>query len=307
MPDFRSKFRLKVSRRVVEAFYFYLFISPWALGFLVFSLGAMVFSLAMSFTEWDMLRSSHFVGLGNYMELFKDRRYLHSLRVTAFYTFGSVPLSLISGLAVAMLLNQKIKGMTIFRTMFYLPSLVSGVAAALLWTWIFNPEFGLLNWILALVGIQGPGWVFDPDWALPSLILMNLWGIGGGMVIYLAGLQGIPTALYEAAEIDGAGAWHRFRFVTIPMMTPVIFFNAIMGIIGSFQVFTSALIMTSGGPADATLFNVLYIYQQGFQAFHMGYASAIGWILFIVILGFTFLIFKSSAAWVYYAGELKGR
>jgi multiple sugar transport system permease protein len=297
--------RLRLSQ--IEAVHFYLFISPYLLGLVSLTLGAVLFSLGMSFTDWRLGREVSFIGLGNFIRALQtDPVFWQSLRVTAFYSFVAVPLNLTVGMGVAMLLNQKVKGMTIFRTIFYLPSLVGGVAISLLWVWIFNPEFGLLNWLLSLVGIRGPEWIFSPDWALPAFVLMNLWTIGSGMLINLAGLQAIPTHLYEAAEIDGASVWQRFRHVTLPMMSPVIFFNLIIGIIASFQIFTQAYVMTNGGPANATLFYVLHLYRNAFEYLNMGYASALAWILFVVILFFTLLVFRSSALWVFYQGEIQG-
>jgi multiple sugar transport system permease protein len=229
----------------------------------------------------------------------------YSLKVTAIYSFGSVPLTIVLSMIIAMLLNQRIVGLSYWRTVYFLPSVVSGVAVAMLWSLLFSPQAGLINRTLALVGIQGPSWLGSPDWALPSLILMSLWGVGGGMVLYLAGLQGIPTELYEAAEIDGANAWHRFRNVTIPMMSPVLLFTLVMGVIGSFQVFTQVYVMTGGGPAKATLVYGLHLYRQAFQSLQMGYGSAMAWLLFLVILVLTGLIFRSSPAWVYFEAERK--
>jgi multiple sugar transport system permease protein len=204
---------------------------------------------------------------------------------------------------LAVLLNQDVRGLSIYRTIFYLPSVVSGVAVAMLWLWVFNPELGVVNSLLGIVGIEGPKWFASSKWALTTFIITSLWGIGGGMVIYLAGLQGVPTSLYEAAELDGATAWHRFWHITIPMTSPVIFFNLIMGIIGSFQVFTGGYVITNGGPANATLFYVLYLYRNAFQYFKMGYASALAWILFIVILVLTLLMFRLVGGLVYYEGS----
>ena len=206
---------------------------------------------------------------------------------------------------VAILMNQRIWGIHVFRTIFYLPSSISGVPVALLWMWIFSPEFGILNTGLRLFGIEGPQWLFDPVWVIPAFIVMSLWGIGGGMVIFLAGLQGIPQHLYEAAELDGAGAVAKFWNVTFPMMSPIIFFNLIMSIIGSFQTFTQAFVMTKGGPANASLFYVLYLYRNAIGYFKMGYGSAMAWLLFLIILALTLLVFKSSPLWVYYEAEVR--
>jgi multiple sugar transport system permease protein len=285
---------------------FHLFISPWTIGFLCLTLGPIIYSLYLSFMEWDIINSPKYVGADNYVRaLAGDALFYKSIRVTFYYTFLSVPLQLILGFSVALLMNQKIRGMRILRTIYYLPSLISGVAMAVLWLWIFHPNFGLINDVLSVFGFEGKNWLMDVKWAVPALILMSLWGIGGSMVIYLAGLQDIPASLYEAAEMEGARRWHKLRYVTIPMMTPVIFFNLIMGIIGSFQTFTQAFIMTEGGPKDATLFYVLKLYNHAFLWFEMGYASALAWILFLILLIFTAIVFRSSSMWVYYEGEVK--
>jgi multiple sugar transport system permease protein len=280
----------------------YLYALPWFIGFTVFTAGPIIASFLLSFTNWDLIRPAEWIGFGNYNTLLEDPLFWQSLKVTSIYALFSVPLGILGGLAIAVLMNQKIKGLSVFRTIYYLPAVVSGVAVSLLWSWIFNPDFGVLNYLLSLIGLNGPGWIYDEKWALPSLIIMSLWGVGGGMVIYLAGLQGVPTELYEAAIIDGASSWRRFWSITIPMISPVIFFQLIMGIIGSFQIFTQAYIMTGGGPNNATLFYVLYLYRNAFQWFKMGYASALAWVLFIVILILTIIQFKLANRWVYYEG-----
>ncbi len=286
-----------------EAIEGYLFVAPLLVGLIVFTAGPMLASLAISFCKYDIFSAPEFIGLGNYRELFRDPLFWQSLKVTAIYSFVSVPLGLTLGLAVAILMNQKIRGIAIFRTIYYLPAVVSGVAVALLWIWIFDPSYGLGNVVLRAFGLPPIAWLSDTRTALLSLILMSLWGVGGGMVIYLAGLQSVPQHLYEAASLDGANVMQKFRHVTIPMLTPVIFYNLIMGIIGSFQVFTQAFVMTNGGPVNSTLFYVLYLFRQAFNYFHMGYASAMAWVLFVIILVLTMLVFKSSAMWVYYEGE----
>lgn len=245
--------------------------------------------------------SSRFIGFKNYLDLFRiDPLFWQSLKVTGIYTLIGVPLRLALALAIALLLNQKIKALALFRTIYYLPTVVSGVAVAVLWSWVFNGEFGILNYVLSKFGIQGPMWLADINWALPALIIMSLWGIGAPMIIFLAALQGVPTQLYEAAQLDGANTFQKFLKITIPLISPVIFFNLIINIIASFQVFTQAYIMTEGGPAHATLLYVFYLFKNGFEEFHMGYASAMAWILFFIILAFTLLIFKSSSTWVHY-------
>ncbi|MGC8890844.1 MAG: carbohydrate ABC transporter permease [bacterium] len=294
MKEYRSKLARK------EAIEGYLYAIPWFIGFVVFTTGPIIASFLLSFTNWDLVRTPKWIGFGNYKTLIEDPLFWRGLKVTSIYAAFSVPLGIAGGLAIAVLMNQKIKGLSTFRTIYYLPAVVSGVAVSLLWSWIFNPDFGVLNYLLSLVGIKGPGWIYDERWALPSLIIMSLWGVGGGMVIYLASLQGVPTELYEAAIIDGASSWRRFWSITVPMISPVIFFQLIMGIIGSFQVFTQAYIMTNGGPNYATLFYVLYLYQNAFQWFKMGYASALAWVLFLVILILTFVQFRIANYWVYY-------
>lgn len=288
-----------------EAIAGYLFILPWLVGFFVFQVGAMIASMGISFTRTDMLTGYHWIGLTNYAQMPQDGLFWKSLVVTAYYTFASVPLSTAVALVIALVLNQGLMAQGFYRTVYYLPSIVSGVAVAILWAWIFNPSFGLLNYGLALLGIEGPRWLFSEEWAMPAFIIMSLWGAGGSMLLYLAGFQGIPTTLYEAARIDGATGRHTFWHITLPMVSPVIFFNVIMGIIGSFQVFTSSFIMTNGGPNNATLTYVLFLYRKAFQQMNFGYASALAWVLFAITLVFTLLVFRSSAAWVYYEGEAK--
>ena len=302
--------RQGMSRMAVrEAIEGYLSISPWLLGLLIFTLGPIFASFYLSLTDYEVVKPPVFAGLSNYRRLVGDRLFWQSLKVTSTYVFVSIPLSITLAFMVALLMNQKVKLLGFYRTAYYMPNLVPAVGSAILWIWLLNPEFGLINQFLrGVVGIENPPlWLSHTKWALPALIIMSLWGVGGPMLIYLAGLQGIPTDLYEAAEIDGAGAVARFRHVTVPQMTPVIFFNLVMGIIGSFQVFTAGYIMTGGGPRYATLFYVLYLYNNAFSYFRMGYASALAWVLALIILFFTLLVFRSSAAWVYYEGELRGR
>lgn len=283
----------------------YLFMAPWLIHLLVLIVGAMLFSLGVSFFETDFLTKTRFVGLNNYQQMFSDPLFWKSMRNTAYYTFGMVPLAVIFALLIALLLNQKVKFLGVYRTLYYLPSIVSGVAIAILWGYLLNPRFGLINRVLAVLGIEGPQWIYSQKWAIPAFILMGVWGAGGSMLLYLAGLQGVPTVLYEAATIDGANAWQRFWRITLPMITPTIYFNFLISMIGAWQVFTQAYIMTSGGPNNATLTLVLYLYRKGFEQFHFGYASAIAWALFIIVLIFTLLVVRSSEAWVYYEGELK--
>ena len=286
-----------------EAIAFYLCISPWLLGFLLFVLGPMIASLVLSFTRWDLLSSARFVGLRNYQKMFtRDPLFVQALKVTAIYTAVYVPMELAGGLALALIMNQDLKFVGVFRTIYYLPSVLPGVAFVVLWMWILHPDVGLINTVLSYAGIEGPRWLVDPDWALFALLIMSTWGLGRSMVIYLASLQGVPRHLYEAASIDGANRWQSFWRITLPMLTPTIFFNLVLSVISTFQTFTSAFVSTDGGPLDATLFYVLYIFRQAFQFFSMGYASALAWLLFVIIFVLTFLVVRSSDRWVYYEG-----
>jgi multiple sugar transport system permease protein len=298
--------RFKISLTQKEAIWGYFFIFPWILGFLILRLGPMIASFIFSFTEYTILKPPKFIGFGNFIKMFtNDPNFWAALKVTLTYAIFAVPIGIILSLMIALLLNQKVPGMAIWRTVYYLPSVVSGVAIAMLWVWIFHSQFGLINVVLHAFGIQGPAWLGDPTWALPSLIIMSFWGIGGMMVINLAGLQGIPTELYEAASIDGANAWARFWNVTIPMLSPILFFSLVMGVIDSFQYFTNAFVMTNGGPGRSTLFYNLFLYQNAFRYYKMGYASALAWVMFLLILVLTVFIFKSSPYWVYYEGLAK--
>lgn len=293
-----------MSQRMRDNIAGFLFISPWLLHFFVLIASAMGYSLWISLNETDLF-TWKFIGLANYTRMFKDPLFWKSLRVTAYYTFTLVPLGIVIALSIAILMNQKVAFQGAWRTLYYLPSVVQGVAVALLWGYVLNPRFGLLNLGLQRLGIEGPRWLYSEQWAVPGFILMGLWGAGGAMLLYLAGLQGIPTALYEAAQIDGANSWHRFWAVTIPMLTPTIYFNLLINIIASFQVFTQAYVLTQGGPNNATLTQVLYLYRKGFQDFQFGYASALAWALFVIIMVFTILVVRSSESWVHYEGELK--
>ncbi len=309
----------KLARR--EALWFYFFISPFLIGFLLFRGGPIIGSLLISFTDYQPgNEATEFVGFINYTKLFADKVWFKSLQVSSYYTLLSVPLGLVASLGLALLLNTKnMPFLGVFRTLYYIPSLVaSSVAVALLFTWLLNPSFGIVNYVIrTLVGTEGimplgiipPKWFFDPNWVVPSFVLLSLWGFGGSMLIYLAGLQGVPTTLYEAATIDGANTWQKFRNVTIPMISPVILFTFITGIIGSFQVFTPAYIISGsvsggggafGGPAYASMFYVLYLYLNAFRRFRFGFAAAQAWILFIIILILTILALKASREAVYY-------
>lgn len=287
---------------------FYLFISPWLIGFVLFWAGPIVASFVLSFTDWNLLGDPKWVGFANFTKMAADKFFAIALVNTLYYGIGSVILGVAVAFMSALLLNQKVYGQAMFRTIFYLPSVVSGIAVALLWLNIFNPDFGLLNQLLSRLGVQNPpGWLVSTQWAMPALIIMSVWGAGGSMVIYLAGLQSIPEHLYEAASIDGAGRWTKFWNITVPMMSPVIFFNLITGFITSLQAFVQILVMTDGGPANATLVYGLYLYRNAFRLFQMGYASALSWALFVVIILITVVQFALAGRWVYYEGEVAGR
>ncbi len=295
-----------------EAITFYICVAPWILGFLFFTVGPMLASLYLGFTNWDILTPPKFIGLSNYAQALADPNVGISLRVTLTYAVTSVPLRLLTALLLAMLLNEATRGVSIFRTAFYLPAIVSSVAAAVLWQWILNPAYGPVNGFLALLGIQGPKWFTDPDYALMALVIMSPWGVGGEMLIFLAGLKGIPKQLYESAELDGAGPFARFFSVTLPMLNPTLFFNLVMAIIGSFQTFDTAYVISTaraghpGDPLNSTLFYMIYLYNAAFSNQEMGYASALGWILFLIIMVATMLVLRTSRSWVYYEAERKG-
>ena len=303
---------MRSARRGPRTLAGYAFIAPWLAGFLLFTLGPMVVSLAASFTSWSMLSSPTWVGLENYERIVSDDPlFVESVWNTLVYVALSLPLTTLLALGLALLLNRNLPGIKLFRTLFFLPSITNLVAVSVLWLWIFNPEFGLLNAGLRAVGLEGPLWLQSEAWAKPALVLMALWGVGGSMIIFLAALQGVPQELYEAAALDGAGAGRRFFHITLPMISPALFFSVVMSLIGGFQVFTQAFVMTGtaqpgseGGPNNATLFMVLYLYKKAFQDFRMGYASALAWILFLVILIVTLLQKRASQGWVYYeAGD----
>jgi multiple sugar transport system permease protein len=283
-----------------------LFIAPWIFGFLAFTLGPLIYSLIISFFDWPIVGKATFVGLGNYKTMFTDDPlFWQSLLVTAKFALLFVPLNLVVALLLAMLLNQNVKGHSFFRTFFYLPSVISGVALAMIWAWVFNGEYGILNYFLSLFGIHGPDWLNSTSWALVAMVIASLWGQGQMMLIFLTGLKAIPKELYEAASIDGAGKFTQFFKITIPMLTPTILFNLITTIISAFQQLTLALVLTGGGPLRSTYFYAMYEYENAFKYFKMGYSSANAWFMFIIVLVLTMLVFKSSSAWVYYEGEVK--
>ncbi len=289
--------------RQKEIFWGYFFTLPAILGLLLWTIGPMLASLYFSFTDYKVIGDYQWVGFENYIEIFKnDLNFKKSLAVTFYFAIGSTLFTLVAALMIAILMNISVKGQAFFRTMYYLPVIVPAVASNILWLWLFNPDFGLLNSILDFFNLPKLMWIYDETTVIPSLILLSIWSCGGTALIFLAGLQDVPKQQLEAVEIDGGNAWHKFRFVTVPSLSPVIFFNLIMGIIGSFQAFTQAYVMTEGGPNNSTLFYVFLIYREAFQKNNMGYASALSWILFIIILILTLFIFKSSKSWVHYGG-----
>jgi multiple sugar transport system permease protein len=310
-PGARSVTRGAPSRRGLnlaqkEAIEGWVWISPWLAGLVLFTAGPIVASLGLSFTRWNMVTPARWVGLGNYVRIFTvDTDFVQAIRVTTTWAAITLPLHLFLGLALSFLLNLKLRGMNVYRTLFYLPAVLPAVATSLLWVWVFNSEFGIVNWLLSQIGITGPKWFESRTWALPALMIMSLWDIGGGAIIYLAGLQNIPPHLYEVAEIDGAGAWRKLLNITLPLLTPTIFFRLVMGLIASFQVFTTAYVVSQppGGPMRATLFYMLYLYETAFSYSRMGYGSALAWILAVLILICTLVVLKSSVLWVYYESE----
>jgi multiple sugar transport system permease protein len=293
----------------------WLFILPCVLGLLIFRLFPVVASLGLSFTSYDIVTAPTWIGLANYQKMFfDDALYLKSLQVTAYYSAMAIPLSLVVAYGIALLMNQQVRGISIFRTCWYLPSLVPAVANGALWGWLLNRDFGPVNYPLKMLGFDPPGWLVDPEWTIPSLVIIHLWGVGNAVLILLAGLQGVPQHLYEAAEVDGATWWDKFRNVTLPMTSSIIFFNLVIGIAQSFQVFALVYVLYTppaietgtAGPENAALVYVLYLYRNAFQYFRHGYASAMAWVLFLIIMALTVLAFRSQGRWVYYeAGQSK--
>jgi multiple sugar transport system permease protein len=290
-----------------EAIEGYLLIGPWIVGFLCFTLGPMLASLYFSFTQYNIVKPPRFIGLDNYVRAFggQDQLFFPSLLRTLEYAVLYTPAGVVISLLLAVLLNRRLVGVSIFRTLFFMPTLTPVAATALLWTWLLQPDVGPVNYLLGQIGIQGPRWLASEQWALPTLVLAALWGSVGGsrMIIFLAGLQGVPQELYEAASIDGANWRQRLRHVTLPMISPVTFFLVLLTALGALRVFALAFIATNGGPAYATWFYLLQLYTTAFQSFYMGYASALAWIFFVLVLAFTFLQFRLSRSWVHYAGQ----
>jgi multiple sugar transport system permease protein len=290
--------RGRLQRR--EVLNFYLFTSPWLVGFLIFVLFPIGFSLYLSFTEYNVVTPPRFIGGDNYAKLVEDPLFWKSLSNTVIYTALHVPLSLILALVLALLLNRDLRGASFFSGIYYLPSIIPIVSTSLMWMWVFNLKWGILNIMLRAIGLKAIPWLGNEFWAKPALVVMSLWWVGTDMVIYLASLKDVPPELYEAAEVDGANAWTRFWRITLPLISPTILFTMIIGVIGSFQVFAQADIMTEGGPQDATLFMVLYLYNSAFRWLRMGYSSALAWALFVIVLVMTIVILKLSSRQVYY-------
>jgi multiple sugar transport system permease protein len=286
----------------------YAYISPWIVGFVAFVAFPLLMSLYLSFTQYNIITDPVFIGLENYrVALFEDPLFWGAVWRTAYYALVAGTLGVLGSLGAAMLLNQQLKGTTVFRTLYYLPSLTPIVASALLWVWILQPEVGVLNYLLGLIGIDGPAWLQSSAWAIPSLVLIALWGGVGGsrMIVFLAGLQGVPQELYDSAAVDGASGWQRFRHVTLPMISPVVFFNTVIVVIASFRVFSVSYVATNGGPAYATYFYIFHLFNNAFKYLSMGYAAALAWIFFILMLGLTLVQFRASRHWVFYGGEVK--
>jgi multiple sugar transport system permease protein len=290
-----------------EAVHAYVFMSPVILGLLIFTLGPIIASLFLSFSNYNLLNDPKWIGVDNYVKMYGERLFWQSLRVSATYSIISVPLGMTIALFLALLLNRAMRGIYTLRAIYYLPTVISGVGVAMLWRWIFNGQYGVINTLLRNIGIKGPNWLLDENYALIALIITSVWGVGGTMLIFLAGLQGIPAEINEAAEIDGAGRWEQFRYITLPMISHVTFFNLVLGIIGALQVFTDAYVITNGGPNNATLFIAVYLYRHAFQFLNFGYAAALAWVLFIIVMVLTLLVFRSSPLWVFYEQERQGK
>lgn len=303
MPDVVPKRRSAFSRHLTA----YLFISPWILGFLFFTLGPLLFSLTMSFHDWPVVGERTFVGLDNYRTmLFDDPQFWESLWITVKFAAIYVPFNIVMSFLIALMLHHATFASGFFRTAFYLPSVISGVALVTIWSWIYSREYGLLNFMLSLIGVDGPNWLGDPGLAIVAIIIASLWGFGGTMLILLTGLKAIPKELYEAATVSGVPGWAQMLFITLPMLGPMLLFTFITSIIAAFQQLTIALLMTKGGPLGSTYFFAMYIYDNAFKYFDMGYAAAGSWVMFLIVLALSLLVMRWSSAWVYYEGEVKG-
>ncbi len=275
----------------------FFFILPWLIGLIVFTAFPMIAAVYISMTDWDIVGNASFIGLGNYKMLFSSDEFIRSLWVTVRYAVIAVPLIIATSLTMAVLVSKNRKGSSVFRVIYYMTAIVSGVAVAIVFKWILDPSYGLLNGLLSLWGIQGPDWLYDPDWVLPSYLIMAVWGAGGSLLTYLAALKDIPEDLYGAAMIDGANAFQKVRYITVPLMTPIIFYNLVLGIIGAFRKFTDAYVL--GGAGKEGNFYMVYLYEEAFGHYRMGYATALAWVLFVIILGLTFIVNWTKKYWVY--------
>lgn len=284
----------------------WLFISPWILGFLIFTLGPLIFSFVMSLYDWPVVGARTFIGLGNYTTMFRDDpQFRDSLWITVKFACLFVPMNIVLSFLLAVLLNLNLRGTALFRTAFYLPSVISGVALVTIWSWLYSKEYGLLNYLLSFAGVSGPNWLGDQGWALLAITIASLWGLGGSMLIFLAGLQSVPKELYEAARVSGVPPWAQVVHITLPMLSPMVLFTFITSIISAFQQLTIALLLTKGGPVGSTYFFAKYIYDNAFKFHDMGYAAAMSWVMFTIILILSMLVMRWSTAWVYYEGEVR--
>lgn len=295
-----------------EALWFYILVMPWVIGFLALTLGPMVYSMFLSLTNWDLFTDPIFIGPVNYIKLItSDKIFWKTVYNTLYYALLSVPLTILFSLFISYFLSRPVRGTSLYRTLYYIPATVPGVASALLFKWLLAPSSGMINRGLAVFGIEGPSWLLDPVWVKPALILMAMWTVGASITLIMAGIRSIPDEFYEAAALDGASPFTQYMRVTLPMLSPVIFFNLINGLIGSLQIFTQIYIMTGtggasmGGPNNASMMIVPYLFNNGFRFYKMGYASAIAWVLFVLVMVFTLLVFRSSSAWVYYETEVR--
>ena len=306
MEAVKKQKKKRTKRQKKEAMWGLLFVSPFIIGFAIFMLGPMMFSFIGSFTNYNLTSRMDYIGLDNFKRMFTlDELFWKSLYNTAYYVLFNVPLTAVGSVLLAVLLNQRVRGISIFRTIFYLPAILSGVAVYVLWMQMLSPSSGLVNVVLSWFSIDGPAWLFDPNWTKPALILMKLWSVGGAMLLYLATLQNVPNQLYESAEIDGASAFARFRHITLPMITPIIFYDVVTSTIGAFQIFQEAYVMSesgTNGPANSLLFYNLHMWNKAFVAFDMGYAMAMSMILFVIVLTLTFINMKLAPRWVHYGG-----